>query len=122
MLEAAIACASDGRNNGADIIQLREKDLAPGAVEALARELTERIRAATAMTRVVVNGRPDVAIAAGADGVHMPANETLPVADVRELFYGISRPEMLIGISCHTIEEIVVAAAQELIPRRRAGT
>jgi thiamine-phosphate pyrophosphorylase len=113
MVEAAVSCASDGRNNGADVIQLREKDLPAGAVEALARELTERIRSATAMTRVVVNGRPDVAIAAGADGIHMPANEALPVADVRELFYRISRPEMLIGLSCHTIDEITAAAAQE---------
>jgi len=113
MMEAAVSCASDGRNNGADIIQLREKDLPAGAVEALARELTQRIRATTAMTRVVVNGRPDVAIAAGADGVHMPSNEALPVADVRELFYRISRPEMLIGISCHTLEEIAAAAGQD---------
>src|ERR1700719_4128150 len=113
MMEAAVSYASDGRNDGADIIQLREKDLAAGAVEGLARELTQRIRATTAMSRVVVNGRPDVAIAAGADGVHMPANEALPVADVRELFYRISRPEMLIGISCHTLDEIAAAAAQE---------
>lgn len=113
MMEATVRSASDGRNDGADIIQLREKDLTAGAVEALARELTERVRAATAMTRVVVNGRPDIAIAAGADGVHMPANEALAIAEVRGLFYGISRPEMLIGISCHTVEEVAAAAAQE---------
>jgi thiamine-phosphate pyrophosphorylase len=113
MLDAAVRSASDGRNDGADIIQLREKDLTARELETLARELTGRVRAATAMTRVVVNGRPDIAIAAGADGVHLRADETLPITDVRRLFYQISRPEMLIGISCHTVEEVAAAASQQ---------
>jgi thiamine-phosphate pyrophosphorylase len=113
MLDAAVRSASDGRNDGADIIQLREKDLTARELETLARELTARVRAATAMTRVVVNGRPDIAIAAGADGVHLPADGSLPIADVRQLFYQISRPEMLIGISCHTLEEVAAAASQQ---------
>lgn len=113
MLDAAVRSASDGRNDGADIIQLREKDLSTDVLELLARELTARVRATTAMTRVVVNGRPDVAIAAGTDGVHLPAQDALSITAVRRLFYQISRPEMLIGISCHTLEEVAAAAAQQ---------
>ncbi len=113
MLDTAMRSASDGRNDGGDIIQLREKDLATDVLESLARDLTARVRATTAMTRVVVNGRPDVAIAAGADGVHLPAQDALSITDVRQLFYQISRPEMLIGISCHTLEEVAAAAAQQ---------
>ena len=112
MLDAAVRSASDGRNDGADVIQLREKDLTARELESLARELTARVRFATAMTRVVVNGRPDIAIAAGADGVHLPAEGSLTITDVRQLFYSISRPEMLIGISCHTLEEVAAAASQ----------
>lgn len=111
MLDAAVRSASDGRNEGADIIQLREKDLTPREIETLAAELTTRVRANTAMARVVVNARPDIAIAAAADGVHLPAQGALSIADLRELFYSISRPEMLIGISCHTLDEIAAAAA-----------
>lgn len=113
MLDAAVHSASDGRNDGADFIHLREKDLTAAELEALAAELTTRVRAATAMARVVVNGRPDIAIAAGADGVHLPSAGALPIREIRELFYSISRPEMVIGISCHDAASVSQAAVQE---------
>jgi len=113
MLDAAVRSASDGRNDGADIIQLREKDLSAREIETLAIELTARVRANTAMARVVVNARPDIAIAAGSDGVHLPADGASSITEIRELFYSISRPEMLIGISCHTLEEIAAATAHQ---------
>lgn len=113
MLDAAAGSASDGRNDGADIIQLREKDLSARKLETLARELTARVRAMTAMARVVVNGRADIAIAAAADGVHLPAQDVALITEIRQLYYRISRPEMLIGVSCHTIGEVAAAAEQQ---------
>jgi thiamine-phosphate pyrophosphorylase len=50
---------------------------------------------------LIVNDRPSVAAEAGADGVHV-GQEDMPVAEVRELI----GPDMLIGLSTHTPEQI----------------
>jgi thiamine-phosphate pyrophosphorylase len=84
---------------GVVIVQLREKHLDDdelAAVANAARALCERLGAL-----LVINDRPAVAVAAGADGVHV-GQEDMPVAEVRELV----GPEMLIGLSTHTPQEI----------------
>src|SRR5205823_5794998 len=79
---------------GTDVVQLREKDAEAGD---LLRWAAEFRRAADRHGALfVVNDRPDVALAAGADGVHVGQND-LPVAFVRELV----GPRMLIGLSTH---------------------
>jgi thiamine-phosphate pyrophosphorylase len=84
---------------GVEIVQLREKHLEDDELSAVAnaaRALSERLGAL-----LVINDRPAVAVAAGADGVHV-GQEDMPVAEVRELV----GPEMLIGLSTHTPQEI----------------
>jgi thiamine-phosphate pyrophosphorylase len=71
--DAAVAAAVDA-------IQLREPDLDSRDLLAVARELVSIARGSS--TRVIVNDRLDVALAAGADGVHLPARGFAP-ADVR---------------------------------------
>src|SRR5262245_44458436 len=71
---------------GVDFVQLREKDLGGAALVALAREVVDA--AAGTRTRVIVNGRPDVAVAAGAHGVQLP-ERGLPVSAVRTAFDGL---------------------------------
>jgi thiamine-phosphate pyrophosphorylase len=88
---------------GVDIVQLREKDLGGAALLALARDVVHAVAGTPA--RVLVNGRPDVARAAGAHGVHLPS-EGLPVADVRAAF-----PDLLVGASCHGLAEARAAEA-----------
>jgi thiamine-phosphate pyrophosphorylase len=81
--------------NGVDMIQVREKDLA--AVELLDLVCRVREAAAGARTKILVNGRLDIALIAGIDGVHLPA-DGLPAARVR--------PHVrTLGISCHSTEE-----------------
>jgi thiamine-phosphate pyrophosphorylase len=85
--------------NGIDMIQIREKDLP-------ARELFElagRIRdlAAGTSTRILINDRLDVALAAGIDGVHLPSYG-LPPARVRPLV-------KVLGVSTHTLQEAIQA-------------
>jgi thiamine-phosphate pyrophosphorylase len=94
-----LACARRGVDLGIDMIQVREKDLS--AKELL--DLVCRIRdiAAGTTTRVLVNDRLDVALAAGVDGVHLPANG-LPAERVRSFV-------KLLGVSTHTITEAVAA-------------
>jgi thiamine-phosphate pyrophosphorylase len=94
-----LTCAARAVRNGVDMIQVREKDLP-------AKELLNvvcRIRdiAAGSRTRVLVNDRLDVALAAGIDGVHLPANG-VPPARVRPLVKQL-------GVSIHSIEEAIEA-------------
>lgn len=88
---------------GIDFVQLREKDLAAGALLELARAVVSAVAGTT--TRVLVNGRPDVAALAGAHGVQLPA-DGLPVADVRRAF-----GSLLVGASCHDASQARAAAA-----------
>ena len=92
---------------GADWVQIREKDLP-------ARELLALVRAAVAMAgtarrtdaaRVLVNDRLDVALAAGAAGVHL-GGESLALGDVvRWCRSGNAPAHFLAGISCHNLEQ-----------------
>jgi thiamine-phosphate pyrophosphorylase len=97
LLHAAI----DG---GVDIVQLREKQIGDeelASVASAASVLCERLGAL-----LIVNDRPQVALEAGAHGVHV-GQDDMPVAEVRRLV----GPEMLIGLSTHAPEEIDAAAA-----------
>ncbi|HZS10912.1 MAG TPA: thiamine phosphate synthase [Nitrospirales bacterium] len=87
---------------GIRAVQVRERDLDGRAL----LSLTERVVAIVHDRggRVLVNDRIDVALAAGADGVHLRAN-SLPVAVARKLI-GADR---LLGVSTHTIDEAAKA-------------
>ena len=82
-------------------IQIREKDL--GTRELI--DLARRARAATrgTETQILINDRLDVALAAGAAGVHL-GETSLPVETVAEWRRGAGRTEFQIGASCHTLE------------------
>lgn len=86
---------------GVDYVQVREKDLDARALLTLVRELLAAIGGRA--TRLLVNGRPDVAIAAGAHGVELP-EAGLDVSAVRAAF-----PVLLIGASCHSLAAAVRA-------------
>ncbi|MGH9730290.1 MAG: thiamine phosphate synthase [Candidatus Acidiferrales bacterium] len=95
---------------GVDWIQIREKDLP-------ARELLELTRRAIAVTRqdanararVIVNDRLDVAIAAGAAGVHL-GGDSIPVAEaVRWCRAGNAPAHFMVGASCHDVQEAIAA-------------
>lgn len=79
-------------------VQLREKDLADRDLYELARGAREALPPPACL---LVNGRADVALAAGADGVHLPA-DGVPVAAVRGRFGS----GLLIGRSTHRLQEV----------------
>ena len=96
---------------GVDYIQLREKDLRTRDLEALAREAMERIRASGGGTRLLINSRTDIALAVGADGVHLRSRDVAP-DEVRKIWRAAGRStEPTVAASCHTQAEVV--AAQE---------
>jgi thiamine-phosphate pyrophosphorylase len=69
---------------GVDYIQLREKDLSTRELEMLAREVVAIVRENSSLTRLLINSRTDVALAAGADGVHLRADDVGP-REVRQV-------------------------------------
>ena len=94
-----------------DFLQLREKDLPPAALAALARRILNALHAHTAehtgRMKLLINSRADVAIAVGADGVHLTssAGELTPV-QVRQLYTEASLPMPTISVSCHSLDDI----------------
>ena len=93
----------DAVQAGVDLIQVRERDLEGAALSALTVELVRLSRATG--TRVVVNERLDVALACGADGVHLRGDSMSP-----ERARSMAPAGFLIGRSVHGAEEAVQAA------------
>lgn len=83
---------------GVDIIQLRDKTL--GDRELLDRAHRLRNLTVSSETLFVMNDRPDLAVLASADGVHV-GQEELAVRDVRQ----IVGPRMLVGVSTHNLAQ-----------------
>ena len=109
---------------GVDYIQLREKDLPTRELEMLAREAVDILRQLRTgnrelRTALLINSRTDVALAAGADGVHLRSDDITP-REVRAIWKkcgaGASARELSpreppIGVSCHSSEEVKQAEA-----------
>lgn len=89
-------------NSGISMIQIREKNLPARLLFQLTQEIA-KIRKDSA-TKILVNDRADVALAAKADGVHLTAN-SIPTKVIRQNF----PKEFIIGVSTHTLEEAVQA-------------
>lgn len=90
---------------GAKIVQIREKNLSDCAMFELVqncKKITDRCQ-----MLLIVDDRLDIAMAAGADGVHL-GQEDLPLREARKL-----APEMFFGVSTHNQEEIEKALADK---------
>ncbi len=89
--------------HGVDWIQIREKDLP-------ARELFALVKQALALpnpagSKIIVNTRMDVALAAGAAGCHLPSDSPAPS-------FWKKPAGFLLGVSCHQIDEVRAAEAE----------
>lgn len=83
---------------GAKIVQIREKNLSDSSMFELVKkckEITDR-----SGMLLIVDDRVDIAVATGADGVHL-GQEDFPLTEAKKL-----APEMLFGVSTHNAEEI----------------
>jgi thiamine-phosphate pyrophosphorylase len=98
---------------GVDYMQLREKDLSTHDLEMLAREVVQlRTKNNKLNTVVLINTRTDVALACGANGVHLRSEDISP-ADARTIWTNSGAgTRATIAVSCHTRAE-VARAAQE---------
>lgn len=96
---------AEAAHAGVDCIQLREKDLDPAELELLAREALHVIRINGNETKFLMNTRADIALAIGADGVHLPAGSP-PASTIRGEWKQKAGQEPLIGISAHSFSEL----------------
>ncbi len=129
---------AEAASQGVDYIQLREKDLSIRELESLACEAMRIIRDQTKpasgnrrpATALLVNSRTDVALASGAAGVHLPANDVSP-EEVRAAWAAkccagtpldklragsapeISPRDPVIALSCHAPQEVTQAASNQ---------
>ena len=87
---------------GADVLQLRDKEASSGRLYRVAMQLRKLTRDAN--IPFIVNDRLDIALAAGADGVHVGQTD-LPASVVRE----IMGPDRILGVSVDTVEEALLA-------------
>jgi thiamine-phosphate pyrophosphorylase len=94
---------------GVDFVQLREKDLSGRELELLARDVINRIHQSHSSTHLLINSRTDVAVAVGADGVHLRSIDISP-GDVRKIWREAGGPgKPVIALSCHSDAEVAAA-------------
>ena len=100
-----VAFIGEAARAGVDLIQIRERDLDDRALVTLARDAVAAVRGTGA--RVIVNDRIDVALAAGAAGVHLRA-DSIPAGRVRAM----AGAGFLVGRSVHHEDEAAASDAE----------
>jgi len=94
---------------GVDWIQIREKDLSADELAEVARTAVAAVKRAGRGGRVIINDRLDVALAAGATGVHL-GGESVPAEKVVEWLRSGNAPKnFIVGVSCHEMNEAMAA-------------
>jgi thiamine-phosphate pyrophosphorylase len=95
----SLEVAGRAARDGVEMIQIRAKELS-------ARALSDLVKGAVALraSKILVNTCTDVALACGAQGVHLPSGSIAP-STIRR----IAPACFLIGVSCHTVDELRAA-------------
>jgi thiamine-phosphate pyrophosphorylase len=99
-----LSAMEEALQGGVRALQIREKDLSSKDLLALAlkiRPLTQRYKA-----KLFINDRVDIAVMAGADGVHL-TETSVQASEVKNKF-----PDLIVGVSTHSIEGARLADTQ----------
>jgi thiamine-phosphate pyrophosphorylase len=108
--DALLRRIAEAAGAAVDYIQLREKDLSTRQLERLARDAVRAVRENSAGTKLLINGRSDVALACAADGVHLPDGD-LSASEIRTLWMKCRDRDPVIGVSAHSIDQVLYAEA-----------
>jgi thiamine-phosphate pyrophosphorylase len=109
---ASIANARRWAGQGVDYVQLREKHREAGDLIALARAMKQIFSTNGSHARLLINSRADIAVVAGADGVHLTSRPgELTAEQVRRVFAASGSGEPVVSVSCHTVAEVQRAVA-----------
>lgn len=119
---ALLAKIAEAARAGVDYIQLREKDLSGRELERLAHEcacIVGKLRneSGEQRTRLLINSRTDIALAAAADGVHLRSDDVSP-STVRSIWKQVASRNskfaargLIVAASCHTASDVARAAS-----------
>jgi thiamine-phosphate pyrophosphorylase len=120
---ALLAKVAEATRAGVDYIQLREKDLSTRELEQLARQTAHVIQELRTenrelRTRLLINSRSDIAIAVGADGVHLRSDD-LAAHEARSFWsQALARSSQpvarspLLAASCHSAADVFRAESE----------
>lgn len=118
---ALLAKIAEATQAGVDYVQLREKSLGTRELEELARDAVQVIRDQRAKshqpggTRLLINSRTDVALAVGANGVHLRSDD-VSSTEARSIVerstgkWSLTTDHFFVAVSCHTPLEVARAA------------
>lgn len=122
---ALLVKITEATGDGVDYIQLRERDLSARELGMLAADALTIARNNAALrtegeelrTRLLINSRTDVALAAGADGVHLRTFDVAPEEVRSVLEASAQRPlatdKFLVAASCHTVADVFRAESEK---------
>ena len=99
-----LGAVEEALQGGVCALQIREKDLNPNDLLALALEIKPLIQHYHA--KLFINDRADIAVMAGADGVHL-TETSIQASEVKNSF-----PDLIVGVSTHSIEGARLADTQ----------
>jgi thiamine-phosphate pyrophosphorylase len=101
-----VVLAGAWAQGGVDTIQIREKDLPLTELQALAAQIVAAVRTVRGKTCVLVNGPAQVALDAGADGVHLHAGMGAAAVRAAHQVYERAGREAVVSAACHSEDEI----------------
>ncbi len=107
--DAVVTKISEAASAGVDYVQLRERDLTLRQLERLAARAVASVRQTSAKAKLLINSRIDVALAVGADGVHLRSND-IPASEARTIWdKSAHRKSCIIAQSCHSLKDVLSA-------------
>lgn len=116
---ALVQLARGWAESGVDFIQIREKDLPLAELQPLAAQIVQTVHSvkngAPRGTRVLINGPAQLALDAGADGVHLHSNAGPAAVQAATQVYTRASRDVVISAACHSPEEIRQAAGATLL-------
>src|SRR5579863_10369340 len=92
--------------SGVELIQYRNKTASSRQFFEISRQLSNKMRLRG--VRLIVNDRPDIALLAGAGGVHV-GQDDIPVEDARAVCGGSAGNDCWVGVSTHTLQQLATA-------------
>jgi thiamine-phosphate pyrophosphorylase len=92
---------------GVHYLQIREKDLSPSALHALATSIVAALRESQSPMKILLNGPYEIAFRTGCDGIHLPASTPLTAARTALELYRQAGRTCILSAACHTPAQII---------------
>src|ERR1700761_5424918 len=111
-VQPLLGLVEEWSTGGVDFIQLREKDLSEAARQSLTREVVAKIdrRRSKLLVNVATPESAVLALAAGADGVHLAGTPVAGAASIVRDAFRHAKP--IISVPCHSLADIDVACTE----------